>query len=95
VWARLDPLAAAADFSPTTRSLDRYRPDAATAGAPTLDGAARDRHASRLVLDGASPAPLHERPAPDPPRGGGERFPRFPVQVDAADLIPPEKTLIL
>jgi hypothetical protein len=73
-----------------------YRPDAAEHWARDLDRALRLTDAHHWLVWTSRPAPLHAGLRRIHRERGGERFPRpAAVQVDATELSPPEKTLIL
>jgi hypothetical protein len=73
-----------------------YRPDAAERWARDLDRALRVTDSTHWLVWTSRPAPLHAGLRRIHRERGGERFPQpAAVQVDAADLSPPEKTLIL
>jgi hypothetical protein len=73
-----------------------YRPDAADHWARELDRALRLTDTHHWLVWTSRPAPLHAGLRRIHRERGGERFPHpAAVHVDAAELSPPEKTLIL
>jgi conflict system STAND superfamily ATPase len=96
VWERLDPRRPQLFIADDAFGSTEYRPDAADRWAQDLDRALRATDATHWLVWTSRPAPLHAGLRRIHRERGGERFPQpAAVQVDAADLSPPEKTLIL
>ncbi len=96
VWERLDPLRPQLFIADDAFGSTEYRPDAADRWAADLDRALRATDTHHWLVWTSRPAPLHAGLRRIHRERGGERFPQpAAVQVDAADLSPPEKTLIL
>jgi hypothetical protein len=96
VWERLDPGRAQLFVADDAFGSTEYRPDAAERWAGDLDRALRATDERHWLVWTSRPAPLRAGLRRIHRERGGERFPRpAAVQVDAAALSPPEKTLIL
>jgi hypothetical protein len=96
VWERLDPMRPQLFIADDAFGSTEYRPDAAERWASDLDRALRATDSTHWLVWTSRPAPLHAGLRRIHRERGGERFPQpAAVQVDAADLSPPEKTLIL
>jgi hypothetical protein len=96
VWERLDPQRKQLFVADDAFGSAEYRPDAAERWARDLDRALRATDEHHWLVWTSRPAPLHSGLRRIHRERGGERFPQpGAVQVDAADLSPPEKTLIL
>jgi hypothetical protein len=96
VWERLDPERKQLFVADDAFGSAEYRPDAAERWARDLDRALRATDENHWLVWTSRPAPLHSGLRRIHRERGGERFPQpAAVQVDAADLSPPEKTLIL
>jgi hypothetical protein len=96
VWERLDPKRRQLFIADDAFGSTEYRPDAAERWARDLDRALRATDDKHWLVWTSRPAPLHSGLRRIHRERGGERFPQpASVQVDAADLNPPEKTLIL
>ncbi len=96
VFERLDPKRPQLFIADDAFGSTEYRPDAAERWARDLDRALRTTDAHHWLVWTSRPAPLHSGLRRIHRERGGERFPQpAAVQVDAADLSPPEKTLIL
>jgi hypothetical protein len=96
VWERLDPRRPQLFIADDAFGSTEYRSDAADRWAAELDRALRATDTHHWLVWTSRPAPLHAGLRRIHRERGGERFPRpAAVQVDAADLSPPEKTLIL
>jgi hypothetical protein len=96
VWEKLDPTRPQLFIADDAFGSTEYRPDAADRWAAELDRALRACDMHHWLVWTSRPAPLHEGLRRIHRERGGERFPQpAAVQVDAADLSPPEKTLIL
>jgi len=96
VWERLDPERKQLFVADDAFGSAEYRPDAAERWARDLDRALRATDEHHWLVWTSRPAPLHSGLRRIHRERGGERFPQpAAVQVDAADLSPPEKTLIL
>jgi hypothetical protein len=96
VWERLDPRRPQLFIADDAFGSTEYHPDAADRWAHDLDRALRATDATHWLVWTSRPAPLHAGLRRIHRERGGERFPQpAAVQVDAADLSPPEKTLIL
>jgi hypothetical protein len=96
VWERLDPKRPQLFIADDAFGSTEYHADAAERWARDLDRALRATDATHWLVWTSRPAPLHSGLRRIHRERGGERFPQpAAVQVDAADLSPPEKTLIL
>jgi Novel STAND NTPase 3 len=96
VYERLDPTRPQLFIADDAFGSTEYRPDAAERWAHDLDRALRATDTHHWLVWTSRPAPLHSGLRRIHRERGGERFPQpAAVQVDAADLSPPEKTLIL
>jgi hypothetical protein len=96
VWERLDPRRPQLFIADDAFGSTEYRPDAADRWAAELDRALRATDHHHWLVWTSRPAPLNAGLRRIHRERGGERFPQpAAVQVDAADLSPPEKTLIL
>jgi len=96
VWERLDPQRPQLFVADDAFGSTEYHPDAAERWARDLDRALRATDSTHWLVWTSRPAPLHAGLRRIHRERGGERFPQpAAVQVDAADLSPPEKTLIL
>jgi hypothetical protein len=96
LFERLDPQRAQLFVADDAFGSTEYRPDAADRWARELDRALRATDAHHWLVWTSRPAPLRTGLRRIHRERGGERFPQpAAVQVDAAELSPPEKTLIL
>ncbi len=96
MWERLDPGRRQLFIADDAFGSTEYRPDAADRWARDLDRALRATDEHHWLVWTSRPAPLHAGLRRIHRERGGRRFPQpGAVQVDAADLSPPEKTLIL
>lgn len=96
VWERLDPKRPQLFIADDAFGSTEYHPDAAERWGRDLDRALRATDSTHWLVWTSRPAPLHAGLRRIHRERGGERFPQpAAVQVDAADLSPPEKTLIL
>jgi conflict system STAND superfamily ATPase len=96
LFERVDPRRPQLFVADDAFGSTEYRPDAAERWARELDRALRLTDTHHWLVWTSRPAPLHAGLRRIHRERGGERFPQpAAVQVDAAELSPPEKTLIL
>jgi hypothetical protein len=96
LWERVNPTRPQLFVADDAFGSTEYRPDAAERWARDLDRALRTTDTHHWLVWTSRPAPLHAGLRRIHRERGGERFPQpGAVQVDAGELSPPEKTLIL
>jgi hypothetical protein len=96
LFERLDPERSQLFIADDAFGSTEYRPDAAERWAREMDRALRATDRRHWLVWTSRPAPLRAGLRRIRRERGGERFPQpASVQVDAAELSPPEKTLIL